>query len=250
MRGILGKDFLMLRRDLRSMSQLVTPLILGILYAFMLIRSGGEPPAGRGEAPPVFMEMMKNLMVYANVGISLFVGWTLLSRLAMMGFSQEGKNYWMLKTAPVNTSRLLTAKFLVAYLPSLILVWAFLIVISLVQGASPGALAFGVAAVALILAGATGLYLAFGVIGANFKWEDPRRIASGSAGCLGALASFLFLGISLVLFFGPVVLLRFLGGPPVIGQLVGLCLGGAASLGCGAISLWLVSGRVQHLDEG
>ena len=248
-RGIIFKDFLMLRRDLRSMSQLVTPLILGILYAFMLIRSGGEPPAGRGEAPPAFMEMMKNLMTYANIGISLFVGWTLLSRLAMMGFSQEGKNYWLLKTAPVSTSRLLSAKFLVAYLPSLVLVWVFLIVISFVQGASLSALAFGLAAVTLILAGATGLYLAFGVVGANFKWEDPRRIAAGSAGCLGALASFLFLGISLVLFFGPAVLLRLLGGPAIVGQLIGLCLGGAASLGCGAISLWLVRKRVPRLDE-
>jgi ABC-2 type transport system permease protein len=248
-RGILSKDFLMLRRDLRSMSQLVTPLILGILYAFMLIRSGGEPPAGRGEAPPVFMEMMKNLAVYANVGISLFVGWTLLSRLAMMGFSQEGKHYWLLKTAPVSTTRLLSAKFLVAYLPTLILVWAFLIVMSLVQGVSPGALTFGLAAVSLIMAGATGLLLAFGVVGANFNWEDLRRINTGGSGCLGALASFVFLGISLVLFFGPAVLLRLLGVPAIVGQLIGLCLGGAASLGCGAVSLWLVRKRVPRLDE-
>ena len=248
-RGILSKDFTMLRRDLRSMSQLVTPLILGILYAFMLIRSGGEPPAGRGEAPAAFMEMMRNLAVYANVGISLFVGWTLLSRLAMMGFSQEGKNYWLLKTAPVSTSRLLSAKFLVAYLPSLVMVWTFLIVISLAQGASLGALVFGLAAVTLILAGAAGLYLAFGVVGANFNWEDPRRIATGKAGCLGALVSLLYLGISLGLFFGPAMLVRFLGGPVVIGQVIGLIVGGTASLGIGAISLWLVRGRVQHLDE-
>ena len=51
----------MLRRDLRNMSQLVTPLILGILYAFMLIRGGGEPPAGRGEAPPEFMAALQRL---------------------------------------------------------------------------------------------------------------------------------------------------------------------------------------------
>ncbi|OGO25408.1 MAG: hypothetical protein A2W33_02850 [Chloroflexi bacterium RBG_16_52_11] len=247
--GIIIKDFLMLRRDLRNMSQLVTPLILGILYAFMLIRSGGEPPAGRGEAPAVFMEIMKNLMVYANVGISLFVGWTLLGRLALMGFSQEGKNYWLLKTAPVNTARLLAAKFLVAYLPTLFLVWAFLIVISLVQGVTPGALAFGMLVVLLILAGTAGLNLAFGVTGANFNWEDPRRISQGSAGCLGALASMVFLGVSLLLFFGPAILVKLFGGPTAIGQLVGLGLGGAASLACAYFSLWLVRGRVPRLGE-
>jgi len=238
-----------LRRDLRNMSQLVTPLILGILYAFMLIRGGGEPPAGRGEAPAVFMEIMKNLMVYANVGLSLFVGWTLLGRLAMMGFSQEGKNYWLLKTAPVSTTKLLAAKFLVAYLPTLILVWTFLIVISLVQGATPGALAFGMLAVSLILAGTAGLNLAFGVAGANFNWEDPRRISQGSAGCLGALASMVFLGVSLLLFFGPAILVKLFGGPTAIGQLIGLVLGGAASLACAYFSLWLVRGRVPRLGE-
>jgi hypothetical protein len=53
--GLMGKDWMMLRRDLRSMSQLVTPLILGAVYALMLVRSGGQAPSGRGDAPPIFM---------------------------------------------------------------------------------------------------------------------------------------------------------------------------------------------------
>ena len=97
LRAILVKDFLVMRRDLRSMSQLVTPLIIAIVYAFMMVRGGSQPPAGRGEAPAVFMQVLTNLMLYANVGISLFVGWSLLSRLAGMSFSLEGKQYWLLK---------------------------------------------------------------------------------------------------------------------------------------------------------
>lgn len=249
LRAIVAKDFLMLRRDLRNMSQLVTPLILGIVYALMLIRSGGQPPPGRGEAPPVFMELMKNLMVYGNVGISLFVSWLLLARLATMGFSQEGKNYWLLKTAPVSTAILLSAKFLVAYLPTLVLSWGFLVVISLVQRASLVTLAFSLAVVALTIAGTAGLNLTFGVIGANFDWEDPRRITQGSAGCLGALASTGFLVVSLALFFGPSVLIKWVGGSEAISQLIGLVLGGAASLICAFIPLWLVRQRVSHLGE-
>ena len=55
-RAILVKDFLEMRRDLRNMSQVVTPMILGLLYAIMIVRSGGNPPAGQGEAPHIFME--------------------------------------------------------------------------------------------------------------------------------------------------------------------------------------------------
>jgi len=249
LRAIVVKDFLMLRRDIRNMSQLVTPIIMGIVYALLLIRSGGQPPAGRGEAPPAVMELMKNLMVYGNVGISLFVSWLLLSRLAMMGFSQEGKNYWLLKTAPVSTATLLSAKYLVAYLPTLVLSWGFLVAISLVQRASLGTLAFSLVVVALTIAGTAGLNLTFGVVGANFDWEDPRRISQGSAGCLSALASMVFLVISLGLFFGPAVLIKSLGGSEAFSQLIGLALGGAASLACAFIPLWLVRRRVSRLGE-
>jgi ABC-2 type transport system permease protein len=248
-RAILTKDFLMLRRDLRSMSQIVTPLILGIVYAFALLRSGGQAPAGRGEAPPIFMDMLQNLMVYANVGIALFVGWSLLSRLAAMGFSQEGKNYWLLKTAPVSTFRLLGAKFLVAYLPTLALCAFFLLILSLVRGTEVLTLLFSLAAVALTIAGGAGLNLAFGVVGANFEWEDPRRISQGSMGCLGALVTFLYLGLSLVLFFGPAVGLVALGLPQIVGNLVGLLVGGAASLAVTIVPLWLVRERVPRLAE-
>ena len=248
-RGLIAKDWLMLRRDLRNMSQLITPLILGAVYALMLIRSGGQAPAGRGEAPAVFMEIMQNVMVYGNVAISLFVSWSLLSRLAALGFSLEGKNYWMVKIAPISIARLLGAKYLAAFLPTLALGWVFLVIISLVQRASPGTLIFGMLVVLLTIAGTAGLNLAFGVIGANFKWEDPRRVTQGGIGCLGALASFLFLGISLLLFFGPAVLLKMLGGPAAAGEFAGLALGGIVCLICGFVPLWLVRGRVARLGE-
>ena len=248
-RAIVVKDLLMLRRDLRNMSQLVTPLILGILYAFMLIRRGGEPPAGRGEAPAAFMEALRSLMVYANVGISLFVGWSLLSRLAGMAFSQEGKNYWLLKASPVSTGKLLLAKFLVAFLPTLALGWGFLVIISLLQGAQLTTLLFSMVAVMMIIGGTAGLNLTFGVLGANFNWQDPRRISQGSAGCLSAVASFAFLLASMAIFFGPTLLVEVLGGPPAAGQLIGLILGSFSSLGVAVIPLWLVRGKVSRLAE-
>ena len=88
--GIIQKDFLTLRRDLRKLSQLISPIIIGAMYTFSLLRGGGEPPAGRGEAPDWFMNSFRVVLAYGNIGMSLFVGWMILSRLAGMGFSQEG----------------------------------------------------------------------------------------------------------------------------------------------------------------
>jgi len=248
-RAIILKDAYVLRRDLRNMSQLITPLILGIVYAIMFLRSGGEAPPGRGEAPAWFMEITRNMLVYGNVGISLFVGWMLIARLGGMGFSQEGKSYWLLKTAPVGTGQLVAAKFSVAFIPSVVLGWGFLLVISFLQRASLGMLVFTMIVVALCVAGSAGINLAFGIIGANMNWEDPRQMQKGGAGCLGALASMLYLPLSLVFFFGPSVLVTMLGWMEQWGQITGLLIGGAFSLTCALVPLWMVRKRVQLLGE-
>ncbi len=117
-RGIIWKDFLLLRRDLRNLSQLISPLIFGVVYSFMLMNFGNQPPAGQGQAPAWFMTSLGVLLTYANVGMSLFVGWMLLARLSGMAFSSEGRNYWMMKAAPLRPGHMLAAKFLVAYIPT------------------------------------------------------------------------------------------------------------------------------------
>src|SRR5690606_38314955 len=85
-RAIMVKDFLMLRRDLRNMSSLVMPLILGLIYAVMFFRRPVEMAGGQGD--PFLNLIIENVSVYAQVGLSLFVGWSLVSHLASTGFSQ------------------------------------------------------------------------------------------------------------------------------------------------------------------
>jgi ABC-2 type transport system permease protein len=247
--GIVQKDFVTLWRDLRNLSQLITPLIMGVIYSFILFRNAGEIPAGRGEAPNWFMDSMRLVLAYGNVGMSLFVGWTLLSRLAGMGFSHEGKSYWMLKVAPVRSSQLLVAKFLVAYLPTVGLGLIFLVGISLIQGMSAVDFLYGLVAMLLCQAGMAGILLAFGAVGANFTWDDPRKINAGSMGCLGQLVTMLFLPISFFLFIAPLGLVSFLNLPLVYGYLIGLLIGGSVSLGCAIVPPWLVRKRVERLSE-
>ncbi len=248
-RTILAKDFLALRRDPRKMAQLVTPLILGVIYGFALMRNGGAPSPEDRAAPVWVMQIFRNLALYGQVGLALFVGWTLLSRLALMGFSQEGKSYWLLKSAPVPAQYLLAAKFVVAYVPALTLGWVFMLALSLVQRAGLTVFLFGLCVVALSLAGAAGLNLMLGVTGANLKWEDPRHMNSGWSGCLGVFISLGYLCLDLGLFFLPPVILTGLGLPEVIGQLIGLALGGAVSLACAGLAPRAVLARVARIGE-
>ncbi len=75
--AIMLKDFKELRRDLRNMSQVVMPLILGTVFAVMLLCNGGEPPAGKGKAPALFIDLFRSALAYGSMVISLFVSWTL-----------------------------------------------------------------------------------------------------------------------------------------------------------------------------
>jgi hypothetical protein len=248
--GLVGKDFLTLRRDPRSMSQLVTPLIVALVYGVFLLRPGGPDLSGRGEAPDWFLQGIQSVMGYASVGLAMFVGWSLQSRLALMGFSHEGKNYWMIKCAPISTFRLVLSKFLVAYTPALVLGWACMIVVSLLKSAPISVFIFGLIVVALSVSGTAGINLTYGILGVNLKWEDPRRMNAGFSGCLSPLFSILYLAIAAGLFIGPAMLLGAFGVPAIAGQAVGLVLGGAFSVGCTIIPLWLASRRVARIGEG
>jgi ABC-2 type transport system permease protein len=245
--AILQKDFLTLRRDLRNMSQLVSPVIFGALYTLFLLRSNGESPAGRGATAGWFTDSFRLVLTYGNIGMSLFVGWMLLSRLAGMGFSHEGRNYWMLKVSPVRVWHLLASKFLVAYLPALSLGLVFLTIISIVQRLPILVFVYGLIATIMCLAGMTGILLSFGVAGANFTWEDPRRMSGGAMGCLGQIVSMLYLPLSFGLFVAPLGFANFLEFPMGYGYGVGLILGSAVTAGFAFVPLWLVRKRVEQL---
>jgi len=247
--AILRKDFIELRRNLRNLSQLVSPFIMGVVFSAMLLRGGGVPPEGRGEAPAAFMEGFRLFLAYGSMAVSLFVGWSLVVNLALISFSMERQSYWLLKTAPVSGKRLLASKFLMAYLPALALGWIFLLVLALLQKVPPVTVLYSLLAITLSLAGLTGTELAFGVRAANFTWTDPRHMGGGGAGCLAMIAGGVYLVIAAGLFFGPPIAAPMLGIAEGIGQLVGLILGGAFALACVLLPLRMALPYVARLAE-
>ena len=153
----------------------------------------------------------------------------------------------MLKVSPVRVWHLLASKFLVAYIPALSLGLVFLAIISIVQRLPILVFGYGLIATIMCLAGMTGILLSFGAAGANFTWEDPRRMSGGAMGCLGQIVSMLYLPISFGLFVAPLGLANFLKFPISYGYGIGLLLGCAVTAGFAFIPLWLVRKRVEQL---
>jgi hypothetical protein len=121
--------------------------------------------------------------------------------------------------------------------------------ISIIQKTPPVDFLFGLLAVAMSMAGMNGILLAFGVLGANFKWEDPRKMSAGSLGCLGQFLAMLYLPIAFLLFVGPLWLAPVFHLPPVAGYLSGIILGGIITGFCAFLPPWLVRRKVERLGE-
>ncbi len=188
-------------------------------------------------------------MAYGSMVIGLFVGWGLIARLALVAFSMEGKSYWILKTAPVSAGKQITAKFLMAYLPTLLLGWGYLLIIAFLQHAPGMTILYGLPSIALILAGLGAINLALGVRGVNLTWTDPRKMENGVAGILGVIISILYQLVTLLLFFGPPLGLPLLGSSERIGMLIGLLAGGSVALLCTFLPLIMVKEQVNRMGE-
>jgi len=248
-RAMILKDFRVLRRDLRNLSQLMTPLILGVMYGFAVLRQGTRAPLGAGNAPVWVNNAITAGFGYADIGIAIFVGWILVMALAGRGFSQEGKSYWMLKSSPLNAGQMLIAKFLVAWVPPVLIGWIFLVAFAILQPLKLPNLPYSMLAVGLCFAGATSISEAFGVAGARFDWTDPRKMQGGLTGCISSLVCFVYMGFSILFLVGPALILPALGLPRYSGQLGGLFLGGILCLACAIVPLVMVRSRVDRLNE-
>lgn len=248
-RAMIVKDYFVLRRDLRNLSHVITPLIFGIVYMVMFLRGGDESFAGRGEAPEWFTLAASNVYLYANVGLSLFVGWMLQARLAGMAFSQEGRSFWLLKSAPVTPRQMILAKFLVAFVPTVLLSWLFVLAITFFQRGTVGAVLYSFVVVAMAVSGNTGINLSLGIVGANLDWDDPRKMVRQGIGCLASFLSFLYLPLVFALFFGPPILAAVLGLSPLVGQVAGFLVGSVLSLVFAFVPLLLVEERLKKLGE-
>jgi ABC-2 type transport system permease protein len=245
LRAMVWKDFTLLRRDLRNLSQLITPLLLGVIVVVSTARSG----LGGNRQSDFFASNGIDFSFYGSLAFALFIGWSLMLTLTIGAFSREGRNYWLIKTSPINTRTLLLSKFLVSFIPSLLFEWVLLLTIQIAQGGRVGLLLYGLIITLFYVAGSIGINLAFGVIGARLDWQDPRQMNSTSLGCLGTAASFVYFPISLMFFFLPVLGFTLLSSNQTLGQIVGAALGAVFCLTCAVVPPLLVRRKVARIGQ-
>jgi ABC-2 type transport system permease protein len=246
-RAVVTKDWRLLRRDLRNLSQLIAPLIFSAIYAVSMVRGFQSIQQVPGD---VFSSILVRSQVYLSLGLPMFFGWTFLMNLTINAFSREGKSYWLLKASPLTPRRLMAAKFITSYLPSLVFQWILFAFVIVLHWPGLQTVIYALLMSLFYIAGLVGLTLTFGAYGAKLDWDDPRKMNSGTIGCFGFIAGVVYVVLAWGLFFLPPALAPVFGGPEWLGQLAGLILGGGLSLACALIPPFQALGKVEKIGMG
>ncbi len=239
-RAIIIKDFKLIRRDLKNMSQLITPLIISLIWIFSATQKGNP-----------LVELMNdgvfsNALAMVNLAIAMFCCWSITSNLGMASFAREGQQYWLLKAAPVSEKTLLLAKFMVCWIVGSalgIVISVFMAIVS----KQFSSMSFIIIAILGSTAGLTGINLAMGVPATNLDWSDPRKMVKGGTGCLVMIIDLAFLAVMFALFAGPSFLMTLLKLPQWIGSLSGLVLGLTIATLCAVLPTLAVAKKVSQI---
>jgi ABC-2 type transport system permease protein len=181
---IFRKDLRVLPRDLRNLIQFIWPLAFAVFWLWRII-SDTEVEA----RDPL-------TVLLSGVGVTFFICSSISGRLAQTGISREGRAYWLLQVAPINARTIVWSKAVLAWLPFPIFGLLMMVLTVVVGRLNPLLGLLGWLVVLAVGAGMTSIQTSFGAAFPVLNWEQPEKMISARAGCLGSLFGWIYAFIS------------------------------------------------------
>lgn len=218
-RAIIKKDLKSISRDLGELVQMLIPMAFLVI---IIMRARSE-----GNGIPVSAEV-GNFAGLGVAGLLVLVMSMFGSRFSLASLGRERQCIWILHSSPVTRLRILWAKVLVAYLPSIVLsLGLFLIAARLLHLSGIAVLAAVLGLLATTL-GVAAIGVTIGSIFPKFDAANAKQVIRNSGGILYLVCVIVYLGISAAVF-GLAQLLSLL----IVGQLT--------ALGISLLALWLLA---------
>ncbi len=190
-RAILGKEFRILTRDAAQWSQMFMMVALLFLYLYNI------------QMLPLQGDFRAVFVAYLNLGMTGFVVAATCLRFAYPSISAEGKQFWIVETAPVSFRLLLWVKVLVYAIPLLGL-GLLLTTLGNVILDAPG-IVWGYTVIGSVMISVTlvALGVGMGATNPNFKLENPLELAMSLGGFAYMALSLLYVGLMMFLMAKP-----------------------------------------------
>lgn len=192
--AIIRRDLRVLPRDLQQLSQLLFPLAISVFWIWRVITDSQLSQATIG-APDAFADT-------TLVGMGLFVCILIASHLGLTGLSREGNTIWLLRLAPVDVWTILWAKWLLAWLPFPLIGTLFVVTLGLLKQMGASQLLQDWLLVLMTGLGVAGITTGLGAAFPRFDWQQPNKMRSARASCLGTILYFIYSGLMLTLISG------------------------------------------------
>jgi hypothetical protein len=179
MRAVVLKDWLTLVRDLQRLAGLSLPLLMAVVYTYLLARQGLG-----GAALRLAWAILLAPMVTYFVGL----------RLATISIAMEGQNMALLRAAPMTARRFLWAKVCSVWLPMLLIAEVTGVATVLIIARSAGGLGSVTLLLAWVSLGLAVLGVGCSGLAPQFRGEMARRSA-------GVIAAYAYMGLGAALWF-------------------------------------------------
>ena len=190
-RALVAKDLAVFWRDPAQWGQLM--ILFGLLFIYITnLRSASS--LGTLETAFPFWESLVSLF---NIGATTFVLSILTTRFVYPMLSLEGKQQWVIGLAPIPRTRLVWVKFLVSWICSVMLTVPLSILSSVMLQTDWPVTLMSIVTVLTMSGGLSALAVGFGALMPNFNDDNPARIASGLGGTINAMASLIYIGLTL-----------------------------------------------------
>ena len=184
--ALMLKDLRSLVRDPAQWGQMVLLVAMVAIYLFSIKALPFDALQGN-------TDIYRNAVAFMNIGMTAFVQAAVAVRFAFPSVSMEGRGMWILRTAPMQTSKILRAKWLSAVFPLLFFGEVLAVLSNILLNTD-----WTMMLLAIVNAAALGLVLCalavgIGAIMPNFKADNPVKAAASFGGLLYMSAALLLI---------------------------------------------------------
>jgi ABC-2 type transport system permease protein len=196
-RAYLVKEIKTFFRDQTQWSQL---FLIGTLIVIYVYNFDALPL----ERSPIKTVYLQNLLAFLNMGLATFVLTAVTARFAYPAISTEKEAFWIVKSSPLPIKTYLWIKFLIYYLPLLVLCEILIIATNILLQVTPFMMALSVATVFLVVPGIVAMGIGLGAAFPDFKAENPTQTVTSFGGLMFMILCAGFIGAVIMLESGPV----------------------------------------------
>lgn len=175
-------------RDQSQWSQLflIAALVVIYVYNFKVLPL---------EKSPIETIYLQNLLSFLNMGLALFVLTAVAGRFAYPAVSTEKDAFWIVRSSPAPIRNFLWIKFVIYYVPLMILTEILIFTTNILLNVTPFMMALSTITVFLLVPGIVAMGIGLGAAYPDFKAENPAQTVTSFGGlvfmifCAGYIAA-------------------------------------------------------------